>query len=157
MSTTDTAGSSATRAAAHLVCPHCAAVNRVPLDRPATAARCGKCHAALFDGHPAEVDEAGFEAHLRGNEIPVLVDIWAPWCGPCRMMAPAFERAAQELEPGVRLLKLNADEAPQVTASLGVRGIPAMFLFRGGRVIANTAGAMDAGSIVKWVRGKLAA
>jgi thioredoxin 2 len=144
-------------APSHIVCPHCAALNRVPAERQANAARCGACHEALFDAHPAAVDEAGFEHHLRANDIPVLLDVWAPWCGPCRTMAPAFERAAATLEPDVRLLKLNADEAPNVSARLGVRGIPALYLFRGNNVVAQAAGAMNADAIVRWTRGHLAA
>ncbi len=142
--------------ASHIVCPQCGTVNRVPAERPATAARCGGCHAALFAAHPVEVDEAALERHLRGNDIPVLVDIWAPWCGPCRAMAPQFERAAAVLEPGVRLLKLNADTASETCARLGVRGIPAMYLFRNGSVLAQTAGAMNADAIVRWARDGLA-
>ena len=143
------------RDAAHIVCPHCGSVNRVPAARPAETAKCGSCHQALFDAHPASVDEAGFERHVRSNSIPVLLDVWAPWCGPCRAMAPAFERAASVLEPQVRLLKLNADEAPNVSARLGVRGIPAMFLFQNGAPVAQTAGAMPADAIVRWTREHL--
>ncbi len=138
-----------------IVCPHCGALNRVPPERPARAAKCGACHVALFAGAPADVDEAALERHLREDSIPILLDVWAPWCGPCRAMSPAFARAAAVLEPQVRLLKLNADTAPNVTARLGVRGIPAMFLFHGGRVIAQTAGAMDTGAITSWVRRNL--
>jgi thioredoxin 2 len=141
---------------ATIVCPHCGTLNRVPATRPARQAKCGACHAALFDGRPHAVDEAGFDRHLRHDSIPLLLDVWAPWCGPCRMMAPMFERAAAALEPDVRLLKLNADEAPRVSAQLGVRGIPAMFLFHGGRTLAQTAGARDANAIIGWVREHLA-
>jgi thioredoxin 2 len=139
----------------HIVCPQCPAVNRVPAIRPAEAAKCGSCHHALFDAHPAAVDEAGFERHVRSNSIPVLLDVWAPWCGPCRAMTPAFERAASVLEPHVRLLKLNGDEAPNVSAQLGVRSIPAMYLFQNGVPVAQTVGAMQADAIVRWTREHL--
>jgi thioredoxin 2 len=139
-------------ASPHVVCPHCAAVNRVPSDRPAGAAMCGGCHRHLFEGQPLEVDEVGFERHIRANGIPVLLDVWAPWCGPCRTMAPAFAQAAKALEPGFRLIKLNADMAAGVTSRLGLRGIPALFLFRNGAAAAQTAGALDTASIVAWAR-----
>jgi thioredoxin 2 len=142
--------------ASHIVCPSCGSVNRVPDDRPATAAHCGSCHGDLFDGHPLAVDEAAFQLHVRANTIPVLVDVWAPWCGPCRMMAPAFERAAALLEPRARSLKLNADEAPNVCAQLGVRGIPALYLLRQGTIVARSSGAMSTEAIIDWARSHLA-
>lgn len=141
---------------AQIVCPHCGTANRVPAERPALSARCGKCHQALFRHHPTEVDENTFERHVRANSIPVLLDVWAPWCGPCRAMAPAFERAAGMLEPQVRLLKLNADEAPNVSARLGVRSIPAMYLFHNGSIVAQTAGALPADTIARWTRDHIA-
>ena len=140
----------------HVVCPHCGATNRIPPDRPASEARCGACHQSLFDGHPAAVNAATFEKHRGNNDIPVLLDVWAPWCGPCRAMAPMLEHAARELEPDVRLIKLNADEEPRISSELGVASIPALFLFRGGRIVARATGAMDARRIVAWVRSKLA-
>lgn len=139
----------------HVVCPHCAARNRYPIGKPAAGAHCGKCHAMLFEGHPIAVGAAEFERHRRGNDIAVLVDVWAPWCGPCRMMAPMFERAAAELEPDVRLIKVNADEEPGLSAQLGVRGIPTMILLRGGEVVGQTAGAMNTPQIVAWARSRL--
>ena len=138
-----------------IVCPHCAAINRVPTDRPAREARCGTCHRALFDGHPAPVDGAQFDKHRRANDIPVLVDVWAAWCGPCRSMAPMFEQAAGELEPDVRLIKLNADEEARIASELGVSALPTMLLLRGGRVVARISGAMGARQIVAWVRSHL--
>ena len=135
-----------------IVCPRCAATNRLPVERDPDTAKCGACHVALFNGQPAEVDTAVLERHLRGNDIPVLLDVWAPWCGPCRSMAPAFARAAMLLEPGIRLLKLNADTAPDMTARLQVQGIPALLLFHRGEVLARTAGAMNANHIVAWAR-----
>jgi thioredoxin 2 len=139
----------------HIVCPHCGAINRVPGDRQATAASCGTCKMKLFAAKPLEVNAASFERHTAKNDIPVLVDVWAPWCGPCRAMAPQFERAADMLEPEVRLLKLNADEEQAISARYGVRSIPTMLLFKDGKLKAQTAGAMDAGRIVAWAKANL--
>jgi thioredoxin 2 len=140
-----------------LLCPRCGAVNRVAAGRPPGAAKCGACHQPLFTGSPIEVDAAAFARHRQQDSIPLLLDVWAPWCGPCRSMAPAFARAAAVLEPDMRLLKLNADTAPDVAAELNVRGIPAMFLLHHGRVVAQTAGAMDTAAITAWVRRHLSA
>jgi len=141
--------------APHIVCPHCGAVNRVPASKSASAARCGKCRADLFEGHPAALSEDAFRRHLERDDIPLLVDFWAPWCGPCRMMAPAYEQAARQLEPGVRVAKVNTEEAQGLAGQLGIRSIPTLALFGGGREVARTSGAMDAASIVAWVRQHL--
>lgn len=141
----------------HILCPRCGGVNRVPSDRPAGVAKCGACHEKLFDGHPVAVDAAAFEKHVRVNDIPVLVDMWAPWCDPCRTMAPLFEKAAQTLEPDLRLLKLDVDTAPEIAARYGVRGIPALLLFQGGSVVAQQAGAQSADAIIRWARGHMPA
>lgn len=138
-----------------IVCPSCAAVNRLPADRPAEKARCGSCKQPLFSGHPAEASGAMFAKQVARSSVPVVVDVWAPWCGPCRMMAPAFEQAAKELEPRVRFLKLNSDEEQQAAGQLGIRGIPTMILYAGGREIARQSGAMSAGQITGWIRQHL--
>ncbi|MCW0181220.1 MAG: thioredoxin TrxC [Zavarzinia sp.] len=138
------------------VCPHCAAVNRLPKDRPATEGRCGQCHQALFDGHPAEVDTNAFERQIARSSQPVLVDVWAPWCGPCRMMGPAFTAAAPRLEPAIRLLKLNSDAEQELSTRLGIRSIPTMLLFVGGKRVAQVSGAMSTEQIVSWVRQEMA-
>ncbi len=139
-----------------IVCGSCGRINRLPTARAPDGARCGACHQPMFTGHPIEVDEDGFGRHVANSDIPVLVDVWAPWCGPCRAMAPMFERAASELEPEVRVLKLNADEAPGVSSQLRISGIPTLLLMRGGREISRQSGAMDARSIVAWTKAGLA-
>jgi thioredoxin 2 len=139
----------------HIVCTGCGAVNAAAPDRDALKAKCGKCAAPLFSGHPAAVDSAGFARQTTQGDIPVLVDVWAPWCGPCRQMTPLFERAAQELEPQVRLIKLNADEAPEVCQRFGIRGIPTLLLLGRNRLLAQTAGVMDTARIIEWTRSHL--
>jgi thioredoxin 2 len=138
------------------VCGHCGRTNRLPAERAPQDARCGACHQPMFTGHPIEVDEDGFGRHVANSDIPVLVDVWAPWCGPCRAMAPQFERAARELEPRIRVLKLNSDNAQALSSRLNISGIPTLLLMRGGREIARHAGAMDARSIVAWTESGLA-
>ncbi|UPJ56408.1 thioredoxin TrxC [Bradyrhizobium sp. 192] len=138
-----------------IVCGHCGRINRLPAERTPQGARCGACHQPMFAGQPIEVDEAAFDRHVARSDIPVLIDVWAPWCGPCRAMAPMFERAAQALEPGVRLLKLNSDNAPALSSRLNISGIPTLLLMHGGREIARHSGAMDTRSIVAWTETKL--
>jgi thioredoxin 2 len=140
------------------VCPSCGAANRVPEGRDARQARCGKCHQPVLTGQPLEVSAAQLEAHRNGTKgAALLLDVWAPWCGPCKSMAPQFAAAAKALEPDARLLKLNSDAEPAAAAALGVSGIPALFLIRDGRVIAQTAGAMPATQIITWARQALQA
>lgn len=139
----------------NIICPHCGTTNRVASARLTDAPRCGSCKAALFDGHPVEVTGADFERHVAQSELPLVVDFWAPWCAPCRMMAPVFERAARALEPEVRLAKLNTDEEQELAMRLGIRGIPTFAIFRDGREIARTSGAIDESRLIAWVRSHL--
>ena len=139
----------------HVVCPQCDAVNRLPPARLGDQAKCGKCHAALFAGTPLALDEWRFARHVERSDLPVVVDFWAPWCGPCRMMAPAFEAAAQRLEPQVRLVKVNTEESQGLAMRYGIRSIPTLALFRGGREIARTSGALDTARLIAWIQGQL--
>ncbi len=136
----------------HIVCPHCHAVNRIPSQRLGDGPKCGKCGNRLFNQHPVELTTATFDKHIARNDIPVLVDFWAPWCGPCKMMAPAFEQAAAQLEPGIRLVKVNTEIEQGLGARHGIRSIPTLALFKGGKEVTRQAGAMGAADIVNWVR-----
>jgi thioredoxin 2 len=138
-----------------VVCPHCHVINRVPAGRLAEGGICGKCKRALFSGHPLELDGASFERHVGASDIPLVVDFWAPWCSPCRMMAPHFEKAAAELEPQVRLAKLNTEAEQAIAARYAIRSIPTLVVFRRGREIARQSGAMDGPGLIRWVRSRV--
>jgi thioredoxin 2 len=136
----------------HIVCPHCAAVNRIPAERIGAHPNCGKCHRPLFTGDPIPLSGASFDRHVTRSDIPLLVDFWAPWCGPCKMMAPAFEQAARELEPRMRLAKVDTEAEPALGARFAIHSIPTLALFLAGREVARQPGAMGAGDIVRWAR-----
>ena len=139
----------------HIVCRHCATVNRVVQERMGEQARCGRCKQALFTGKPVTLNDENFDLHVTKSDLPIVVDFWAPWCGPCRMMAPAFEQAAGALEPGVQLAKLNTEEAPRTASRFGIRSIPTLAIFRGGSEIARQSGAVDYVTLTRWIRSQL--
>ncbi|MEO8719414.1 MAG: thioredoxin TrxC [Burkholderiales bacterium] len=133
-----------------VACPACLAANRIPAARLGEDPKCGKCGAPLLDGAPAELREEQFEQFLARTELPVLADFWAPWCGPCRAMAPQFERAARELKDRVRLVKVNTEEAQGLAARYAIRAIPTLVLFRNGAEVKRASGTMDAGALARW-------
>jgi thioredoxin 2 len=139
----------------HVVCGHCDSVVRVPADRLDQSPRCPQCHAALFEGHPIELRTASFDKHLARSDVPLVVDFWAPWCGPCRMMAPHFEAVAKRMEPHARFAKVNSDEENAIAGRFGIRSIPTLIVFRGGKEVARQAGAMDSAALARWVNSAI--
>ena len=137
--------------ARHIVCAHCASLNRVPVARDAREAKCGRCGNRLFEGHPANVDASQFDRQIEKSDVPVVVDFWADWCGPCHAMAPIYEQVAKELEPDFRVLKLDTEAQPQVAARYNIRGIPTLMVFKHGKMLAQRAGVQDRNSLKNWL------
>ncbi len=135
-----------------IVCPSCAAINRIPDEKPAAAAKCGKCKTPLFSGKPVELTDGNFNRFISKNSVPVVVDFWAEWCGPCKMMGPQFAKAAATLEPDYRLAKLDTEAAQKVAARYAIRSIPMLMIFKDGKMVAQQPGAMQSGQIEAWVR-----
>ena len=136
----------------HVVCPHCQTINRLPVDRLEQKPTCGQCKSPLFTGQPLDLDATHFDRYLNRCDLPLVVDFWAPWCAPCRTMAPAFAQAAAMLEPHFRLAKVNTEEAQALAARFGIRSIPTLAIFRQGRELARQSGAMDVANLMLWIR-----
>jgi thioredoxin 2 len=138
-----------------VVCPHCATTNRIPVARLGDSAKCGGCKEALLPSEPFELTKASFDRQVATTDLPLVVDFWAPWCGPCRMMAPAYEQAAAKLAPGVRLAKLNTDEESDIAGRFGIRGIPTLIAFKNGREVARQSGAMTLPQLLQWIQASI--
>jgi thioredoxin 2 len=140
----------------HVVCPQCDGINRIPQIKLGAGGKCGSCHQPLFAGEPLELNQARFRRHLAKSDIPLLVDFWASWCGPCKMMAPVFAEAAGQLEPNIRLVKINSEQEQSLSGELGIRSIPTLILFKKGAETARMSGALDLPNLLAWVRQHIA-
>jgi thioredoxin 2 len=139
----------------HIVCPNCESTNRVPGSRLSDGPKCGRCKQKLFSRSPIELTQASFSKHIGGTDIPVVVDFWAPWCGPCKMMAPAYEEAAAQLEPRVRLAKVNTENEQMLASQYGIRSIPTLVIFKKGNEVSRQTGALDLNRLLSWVKSQI--
>jgi len=138
--------------AIHVVCGSCDRVNRIPVSKLSAGGRCGACSTPLFPHEVIQLDKARFKRHIEKSDIPILVDFWASWCGPCKIMAPIFEQAARQLEPRCRLVKVNTEVEQSLAGEYQIRSIPSLLMFKGGREVARSAGAMDLQQLLSWVK-----
>jgi len=148
-----TSSSSQSSSAVHVVCGECSSVVRIPAGRLAQQPQCPQCHQSLFNGHPVTLNSATFDKHIGRSDVPVVIDVWAPWCGPCQAMAPHFAEAAKRLEPNWRFAKLNSDDEPQIASRLGIRSIPTLIVYHQGREVARQSGLMDLNRLAQWLNG----
>ncbi len=139
----------------HIVCPHCASVNRVPAERFKDQPKCGACHKPLFIAEPLILNEANFQRHIANSDLPIVVDFWAPWCGPCKMMAPVFTQAAAQFDTRLRLAKVNTEEVPALASRYAIRSIPTLVVFKNGQEVDRLSGALPPPQLTAWLQRQL--
>jgi len=137
--------------AIHVVCPHCGGINRLPSERLGEKPSCGKCHKPVLDGVPLNLNSGNFDRFISKNDMPVVVDFWAAWCGPCKMMAPVFSQVASEMVTKVRFAKVDTEQAQDIAARYNIRSIPTMIMFKGGKEVDRVSGAMDQNGLRRWL------